>query len=81
MLGAWQTASMVERHAHVAPEALQGGADELDAFLGHATKTNGLGITPKPLIELVGPEGFEPSTNGLREGSRAYFDGDHRAHA
>ena len=26
-------------------------------------------VTAKPLIELVGPEGFEPSTNGLREGS------------
>ena len=39
------------------------------------------GKSAKPLIGLVGPEGFEPSTNGLRAGSRAYFDGDHRAHA
>ena len=31
-----------------------------------ARKTNGLGMKPKPLIGLVGPDRFELSTNGLR---------------
>ena len=35
------------------------------ASLGQSRK-NGLGITPKPLILLVGPARFELATNGLR---------------
>jgi len=31
-LGGWKTGSMVERYAHVAPEALQGAAARLDAL-------------------------------------------------
>jgi integrase len=31
-LGGWKTGSMVERYAHVAPEALQDAANRLDAF-------------------------------------------------
>ena len=31
-LGGWKTGAMVERYAHVAPEALQGAANRLDAF-------------------------------------------------
>ena len=31
-LGGWKTGSMVERYAHVAPEALQHAASRLDAF-------------------------------------------------
>lgn len=33
-LGGWKTGAMVERYAHVAPEALQGAANRLDAFGG-----------------------------------------------
>ena len=35
-LGGWKTGAMVERYAHVAPEALQGAASRLDAFGGYA---------------------------------------------
>lgn len=38
-LGGWKTGSMVERYAHVAPEALQGAANRLDAFGGYETAT------------------------------------------
>lgn len=38
-LGGWQTTSMVERYAHVAPEALQGAAGRLDQVLGYALAT------------------------------------------
>lgn len=38
-LGGWKTGAMVERYAHVAPEALQGAAMRLDAFGGYATAT------------------------------------------
>jgi len=31
---------MVERHAHVAPEALQHAASRLDAFAGYAEATD-----------------------------------------
>ena len=31
--------AMVERYAHVAPEALQGAANRLDAFGGYETAT------------------------------------------
>ena len=65
-LGGWKTGAMIEQYAHVAPGALQGVANRLDVFGGYARRTNGLSITPKPLIRMVGPEGFEPSTNGLR---------------
>lgn len=40
-LGGWKTAAMVERYAHLAPEALQGAAARLDALTGYA------GATPK----------------------------------
>ncbi|MGK2899464.1 MAG: tyrosine-type recombinase/integrase [Burkholderiaceae bacterium] len=36
-LGSWKTGAMVERYAHLAPEALQGAANRLDAFGGYAT--------------------------------------------
>lgn len=38
-LGGWQTGAMVERYAHVAPEALQGAANRLDGFLGYEAAT------------------------------------------
>lgn len=38
-LGGWKTGAMVERYAHVAPEALQGAANRLDAFGSYATAT------------------------------------------
>jgi len=38
-LGGWKTGAMVERYAHVAPEALQGAALRLDAFFGYAAAT------------------------------------------
>lgn len=38
-LGGWKTGAMVERYAHVAPEALQGAASRLDAFSGYAAAT------------------------------------------
>ncbi len=38
-LGGWKTGAMVERYAHVAPEALQGAASRLDAFSGYAVAT------------------------------------------
>ncbi len=39
-LGGWKTGAMVERYAHVAPEALQGAASRLDAFAGYAAATH-----------------------------------------
>lgn len=39
-LGGWKTAAMVDRYAHVAPEALQGAAARLDAFGGYAAATD-----------------------------------------
>ena len=39
-LGGWKTGAMVERHAHVAPEALQHAASRLDAFAGYAEATD-----------------------------------------
>ena len=38
-LGGWKTGAVVERYAHVAPEALQGAANRLDAFGGYETAT------------------------------------------
>ncbi len=38
-LGGWKTGAMVERYAHVAPEALQGAAARLDAMAGYAVAT------------------------------------------
>ena len=38
-LGGWLTVAMVERYAHLAPEALQGAANRLDVFGGYATAT------------------------------------------
>lgn len=38
-LGGWKTGAMVERYAHVAPEALQGAAARLDAMTGYAVAT------------------------------------------
>jgi len=38
-LGGWKTGAMVERYAHVAPEALQGAADRLDAFTSNVVAT------------------------------------------
>lgn len=35
-LGGWKTGAMVERYAHIAPEALQGAASRLDSFMGAA---------------------------------------------
>ena len=38
-LGGWKTGAMVERYAHVAPEALQGAANRLDSFGGYVAAT------------------------------------------
>jgi len=38
-LGGSKTGAVVERYAHVAPEALQGAANRLDAFGGYAVAT------------------------------------------
>ena len=38
-LGGWKTGAMVERYAHVAPEALQGAANRLDGFGGYEIAT------------------------------------------
>ena len=38
-LEGWKTGAMVERYAHVAPEALQGAANRLDAFSGYVLAT------------------------------------------
>lgn len=38
-LGGWKTGAMVERYAHVAPEALQGAANRLDVFGGYVAAT------------------------------------------
>ena len=38
-LGGWKTGAMVERYAHVAPEALQGAAARLDAIGGYGLAT------------------------------------------
>ena len=37
--GGWKTRAMVERYAHLAPEALQGAANRLDAFGGYEAAT------------------------------------------
>jgi integrase len=39
-LGGWKTGAMVERYAHLAPEALQGAASRLDTFSGYAAATD-----------------------------------------
>jgi integrase len=36
-LGGWKTGTMVERYAHIAPEALQDAANRLDAFAGYSS--------------------------------------------
>ena len=58
--GGWKTGAMVERYAHVAPEALQWAANRLDAFSGYERATpdgpTAQASLPKPLILLVGPE-------------------------
>ena len=47
-LGGWKTGAMVERYAHLAPEALQGAASRLDAISGYAAATpNRKGVSPK----------------------------------
>jgi integrase len=38
-LGGWKTGAMVERYAHVAPEALQNAASRLDAITGYGEAT------------------------------------------
>jgi integrase len=38
-LGGWKTGGMVERYAHVAPEALQSAANRLDALGGYVLAT------------------------------------------
>ncbi len=62
---------MVERYAHVAPDQLAVAALRLDdLFAGDHLATVGKNqVTaklPEALQRLVGREGFEPSTNGLR---------------
>ena len=64
-LGSWKTGAMVERYAHVAPEALQGAALRLDAFFGYAGRSRLLANCAKSLIVLVGRAGLEPATKGL----------------
>jgi hypothetical protein len=63
---------MLNRYAHVVEEQRQAVASATDSILkplavnaavnGSSAKLNGALILLK---ELVGPEGFEPSTNGL----------------
>ena len=49
-LGGWKTGVMVERYAHVAPEALQSAASRLDAFGGYDLATlNGKGASSTEL--------------------------------
>jgi hypothetical protein len=38
-LGGWKTGSMVERYAHMAPEALQAAANRLDAMTSYDLAT------------------------------------------
>ena len=38
-LGGWKTGAMVERYAHVAPEALRDAAGRLDVFTGNVPAT------------------------------------------
>ena len=38
-LGGWKTGAMVERYAHLAPEALQAAANRLDVFGGYEAAT------------------------------------------
>jgi len=40
MLGGWKTGAMVERYAHLAPEALQGAASRLDTIGRYAAATH-----------------------------------------
>lgn len=49
-LGGWKTVAMVERYAHVAPEALQDAAARLDAFAGYdrATREEGRAVASAP---------------------------------
>ena len=61
--------AMVERYAHVAQRPCRGqqaGSMRSAATLWLRLKAQRPSGFAKPLIELVGPEGFEPSTNGLR---------------
>lgn len=47
-LGGWKTGAMVERYAHLAPDALQGAAARLDALTSYARATgNEKGPDPK----------------------------------
>ncbi len=39
-LGGWKTGAMVERYAHLAPEALQGAASRLDGVMRYETATD-----------------------------------------
>ena len=49
-LGGGKTGAMVERYAHVAPEALQSAASRLDALGGYAMATlKQKGVSPKEL--------------------------------
>ena len=66
-LGGWKTGSMVERYAHIAPEALQGAADRLDAFSGYLVAT-----PPEP------PASQDPAT-AEREDGGTRTDGDTEA--
>jgi hypothetical protein len=53
-LGGWKTSHMVERYVHLAPEALQGEANRLDAFGGYAAATqNGQRVSPKRANPLI----------------------------
>jgi len=47
-LGGWKTGAMVERYAHLAPEALQGAADRLDSVHSYVLATpKTKGVSPK----------------------------------
>jgi hypothetical protein len=61
---------MVERYAQLAPDPLAEAAGRLDSLLAGydlATSEKEKGpVSDQPLESLVGREGIEPSTNGLR---------------
>jgi hypothetical protein len=61
-LGGWKTGAMVERYAHVAPEALQGEANRLDAFGGYAQRKRTWQLN-RQVLEFTGGLGRNRTTD------------------
>ena len=59
-----------ERYAHLAPANLRTALDKLVSRFGHGATDSVTGISSKQLKLLVGHEGIEPSTSGLRGPTR-----------